>query len=172
MKRNLHAGKRLSSGFSLNAFTDNECYEIHLATLEILEKTGVFLADDQALDIFDGGGAVVNPKNKIVKIPPYLVEDAIRTAPPKLFLAGRTPNNDIVLESNRVGFTTFGEGVFVIDPYNGELRKPTKKDVADAAKLADYLNEIDVYERAIGAHDVPQEVGQIHNAEAELGISK
>ena len=92
---------------------------------------------------------VVNPKNKIVKIPPYLVEDAIRTAPPKLFLAGRTPNNDIVLESNRVGFTTFGEGVFVIDPYTGELRKSTKKDVADAAKLADYLSEIDVYERAI-----------------------
>ena len=168
MKRNLHAGKRLSGGFSLNAFTDDECYEIHLATLEVLEKTGVFVADDQALDIFDGGGAVVNPKNKIVKIPPYLVEDAIRTAPPKLFLAGRTPNNDIVLESNRVGFTTFGEGVFVIDPYTGELRKSTKKDVADAAKLADYLSEIDVYERAVGAHDVPQEVGQIHNAEASF----
>ncbi len=53
MKRNLHAGKRLSGGFSLNAFTDDECFEIHLATLEILEKTGIFVADDQALDIFD-----------------------------------------------------------------------------------------------------------------------
>jgi trimethylamine--corrinoid protein Co-methyltransferase len=168
MKRNLHAGKRLSGGFSLNSFTDDECYEIHLATLEVLEKTGVFVADDQALDIFDGGGAVVNPKKKIVKIPPYLVEDAIRTAPPKLFLAGRTPNNDIVLESNRVGFTTFGEGVFVIDPYTGERRKPTKKDVADAAKLADYLSEVDVYERAVGAHEVPQEIAQIHNAEASF----
>ena len=72
------------------------------------------------------------------------------------------------MESNRVGFTTFGEGVFVIDPHSGELRKPTKTDVADAAKLADYLSEIDVYERAIGAHDVPQEVGQMHNAEASF----
>ena len=98
MKRNLHAGKKLSGGFSLNAFTDDECYEIHLATLEVLEKTGVF----------------------------------------------------------------------VIDHYTGELRKPTKKDVADAAKLADYLSEVDVYERAVGAHEVHQEVAQIHNAEASF----
>ncbi|RLC06133.1 MAG: hypothetical protein DRH90_04160 [Deltaproteobacteria bacterium] len=165
MKRNLHAGKKLSGGFGLNSFTEEECDEIHLATLEILEKTGIFVEDEEALDIFDGGGAAVNAKKKIVKIPPYIVEDAIRSAPPKLFLAGRNPKNDTILESNRVGFTTFGEGVFVIDPYTGERRKPTRKDVANAAKLADYLSEIDVYERAVGAHEVPQEIAQIYNAE-------
>ena len=65
-----------------------------------------------------------------------------------------------------MGFTTFGEGVLVKDIDTGELRKPTKKDVCDAARLADALSEVDVYERAVGAHDVPQEVGQMHNAEA------
>lgn len=30
------------------------------------------------------------------------------------------------------------------------------------------MNEIDVYERAIGAHEAPQAVGQLHNAEASL----
>ena len=169
MKRNIHAGQRLSSGFSLNTFSNAECYEIHLATLEILEQTGVFVEDNEALDIFDGGGAIVDPQKKIVKIPPYLVEDAIRSAPPKLFLAGRNPKNDIVLESNRVAFTTFGEGVFVVDPYTGEMRKPTKHDVGNAARLADFMSEVDVYERAIGAHEVPQEVAQIHNAEASFG---
>jgi trimethylamine---corrinoid protein Co-methyltransferase len=168
LKRNLHAGKRLSGGLSLNILTDDELYEIHLATLEVLEKTGVFVEAPVALDIFHGAGALIDKKNKIAKIPPYLVEDAIRSAPPKLFLAGRNPKNDFVLESNRVGFTTFGEGVYVVDPYTGELRKPTKHDVGTSAKLADYLSEIDVYERAVGAHDVPQEVGQIHNAEVSF----
>jgi trimethylamine--corrinoid protein Co-methyltransferase len=168
MKRNLHAGKRLSGGFSLNVFTDDECSEIHLATLEILEKTGIFVEDEKALEIFHGGGALVDQKKKVVKLPSHIVEDSIRSAPQKLFLAGRNPQNDIVVESNRVSFTTFGEGVFIIDPYTGELRKPDKKDVGNAAKLADYLDEIDIYERAIGAHDVPQEVAQIHNAEASF----
>ena len=168
MKRNLHAGRRLSGGFSLNVFTNDECEEIHLATLEVLEKTGVFVENDQALEIFHGGGAIIDEKCKVVKLPSHIVEDAIRSAPQKLFMAGRNPENDIVLESNRVGFTTFGEGVFIIDPYTSELRKPDKTDVGNAAKLADYLSEIDVYERAIGAHDVPQEVAQIHNAEASF----
>jgi trimethylamine--corrinoid protein Co-methyltransferase len=168
VKRNLHAGKRQSGGFSLNIFTEDELNEIHLATLEILQKTGVFIEDEEALDIFDGGGATIDRENKIVKIPPYLVEDAIRSAPSKLFLAGRNPKNDIVLESNRVHFTNFGEGIMVVDPYTGELREPTKADVANTAKIVDYLDDIDVYERAVGAQDVPQAVGQLHNAEAWL----
>ena len=168
MKRNLHAGKRLSGGLRLQVLTDDELNEIHLATLEVLEKTGLFIGDDEALDVFDGGGALVDRNKNIVKIPPYIVEDAIRTAPSKLMLAGRNPANDYIMESNRVGFTNFGEGIFVVDPYTGELRETTKADVADSAKICDYLSEVDVYERAVGASDVPQQSVQLHNAEAWL----
>lgn len=168
MKRNLHAGKKLSGGLSLNVFTDDELNEIHLATLEVLEKTGVFVEDEEALEILDGGGAAVDPKTKMVKIPPYLLEDSVRSAPSKILLAGRNPKNDFVLESNRVGFTCFGEGILVVDPYTGELREPTKADVTASAKLCDYLDSVDVYERAVGAHDVPQELAQVHNSEAWL----
>ena len=93
MKRNLHAGKQLSGGFSLNIFSDDELQEIHLATLEVMEKTGLYIEGEEALEIFHGGGATVDRKNKIVKFPPYLVEDAIRSAPPKILLAGRSPGS-------------------------------------------------------------------------------
>jgi len=166
LKRNLHAGKRQSGGLSLNIFSEDELYEIHLATLEVLQKTGVFVEEQEALDIFDGGGAFIDRKNRIVKIPPYLVEDAVRSAPSKLNLAGRNPKNDIVLESNRVGFTNFGEGVQMLDLFTGEVRPSTKADVASTALMVDYLSDVDVYERAVVAHDVPQEVVQVHHAEA------
>ena len=168
MKRNLHAGKRQSGGLGLKLFTDEELEEIHLATLEVLEKTGLLFDDEEALDVLDGSGAIIDRKNRIAKFPPYLVEDAIRSAPSKLLLAGRNPRHDFVMESNRVGFTNFGEGVFIIDPYTGEHRETTKADVAASALIADYLSEIDVYERAVGAGDVPQETVQLHNAEAWL----
>jgi trimethylamine--corrinoid protein Co-methyltransferase len=168
MRRNLHAGKRQSGGFSLNVFSDDELDEIHLATLEVLEKTGLYVEDEEAVEIFHGGGAIVNKSKKIVKMPPYLVEDSIRTAPSKVILAGRDSNNDMVIESNRVGFTNFGEGLNIIDPFTGELRKTVKSDVADSARLVDYLSDIDVYERAVGASDVPEKVCQIHCAEASL----
>ena len=166
MKRNLHAGKQMSGGFSVNVFTDDELREIHLATLEVLEKTGLFVEDEEALTIFGDHGATIDPKRKIARLPPYLVEDCIRTAPSKFILYGRNPKNDVVLESNRVCFTNFGEGIYVDDINTGEHRITTKQDVADSAVLADYLDNIDVYERAVGAVDKPPETLNIHNAHA------
>ncbi len=154
--------------FSLNSFNDDQLYEIHLATLAVLEKTGIFVETQEALEIFDGGGAEVDREKKIVKIPPYVVDDAIRSAPSKIVLAGRRPENDTVLETGRVHFTNFSEGVEVVDPYTGEQRSPTKADLARAATLVDYLSDIDVCEKAVGAGDVPREVAPLHNAEAML----
>jgi len=133
--RNLFAGKLQIGGLSVNIFTEDELEQIHSATLEVLERTGLFVGDKEAREALDGGGAIVHKKTSTVKFPPYLVEDAIRSAPSKVLLAGRDPKNDIVLESNRVGFTNFGEGVFVIDLYTGERRETTKKDVADSARI-------------------------------------
>ncbi len=70
MRRNLHAGKRQSGGLNLKIFTDDELDEIHLATLEVLEKTGLFFGDDEALEVLDGGGAIIDKKSKIAKFPP------------------------------------------------------------------------------------------------------
>ena len=48
MKRSLHAGSTQTGGFSLNVFSDDALEDIHLATLEVLQKTGVFVDDDEA----------------------------------------------------------------------------------------------------------------------------
>jgi trimethylamine--corrinoid protein Co-methyltransferase len=168
LKRSLHAGKKQSGGFSLGAFTRDELRDIHLATLEVLEKTGVFVESEEALDIFNDGGAQVNAETKMVRIPPYLVEDAIRSAPSTFVAAGRIPESDVVLESNRVTFTNFGEGIMINDPYTGEHRETRKADLANAAILVDYLDNIDVYERSMLSHDVPLETSPLHNAEASL----
>jgi len=168
MKRNLHAGRQLSSGLSLNILTDDELDEIHYGTLEVLNETGVYVESEEALDCFEKGGAVVNRDTKIVKIPPHIVEDAVRSAPPKVVLYGRDPKHDIVLETTRVHFTNFSEGVMVNDPYTGENRPPVKQDLVDSAKVIDYLDEIDFCEKALGAHDVDQNTVPLHNAEAYL----
>jgi len=90
MKQNLHADIQLNGGLSLNVLTDDQVNEIHLGTLEILDQTGVFVEDEKALDCFESGGARVDRESKMVQIPPHLVEEAIRSAPSKVILAGRT----------------------------------------------------------------------------------
>ncbi len=165
MKRNLHAGRRRSGGLRLDIFTEDELADVHLATLDVLERTGVYVESEEAQEIFAGAGARVE-RDGVVKIPGYVVEEAIASTPSRLVMYGRDPKHDIVLEDGRVGFTNFGEGINVVDPYSGELRQTTKQDVADCSKIIDALPEIDVIERPLGAHDVPEVTGPLHNAEA------
>ena len=165
MKRNLHAGRRRSGGLRLDVFTEDELSDIHLATLDVLERTGVYVESEEAQEIFAGAGARVQ-SDGIVKIPGYVVDEAIASTPSRLVCYGRDPKHDIVLEDGRVGFTNFGEGINVVDPYTGELRQTVKQDVADCSRIIDALPEIDVIERPLGAHDVPEPTGPLHNAEA------
>ena len=168
MKRRAHAGRARSGGFSLNAFTDDEFHDIHLATLEVLEHTGVHTDDREAMGIFENGGAAVDHSAGVVRIPPRVVEAAIDAAPERVFAAGRNPKDDLMLDAGRVGFTTFGEGLKIVDLESGELRTPTKRDVADTARLADCLSELDTYEIAVGAQDQPPATASIHAYEAAL----
>lgn len=165
MKRNLFAGRTRFEGVQFNVLSPDDLTDIHLGTLEVLERTGVFVEDEEAREIFAGAGATVDAKN-VVRIPAHVVEQAVRTAPGAIFLAGRNPKNDIVLQPGRVGFTNFGEGVQIIDPYTGELKVPTKQDVADTARVVDALPNVDVYERAVVAEDVDQRAVHLHQAQA------
>ncbi|MCF8069851.1 MAG: trimethylamine methyltransferase family protein [Desulfobacterales bacterium] len=168
MNRNLQSCRVQNMGFGLNTISDDGLNDIHLATLEVLSKTGVYVGDDEALEIYHAGGANVDKNKKIVKIPPHVVEDAVRSTPSKFVACGRIPEQDVILEANRVCFTNFGEGISITDPYTGELRPTYKSDVANAALLVDKLEHIDVYERAMLSSDVPHEVSALHNAEASL----
>ena len=166
--RGMQAGGLRNAGLQMRVFTEEELREIHLATLEVLEKTDIYVQDEQAREVFDGGGARVDRASGIVRLQPYLVEEAIRSAPSKFVAAGRVPESDVVLEANRVHFTNFGEGIMIRDLQTGKLRETVKQDLADAAVLIDYLEHLDVYERAMLSHDVPVEVSPLHNAEASL----
>ncbi len=162
MKRNLQAGRPGSGGLSLSVFTEAELDDIHLASLEVLERTGVWVEADDALDIFRDGGCAVDGETRMVRIPPHLVEAAVRSAPPKNYLCGRDPDQDIVLEAGRVYFSNFDEGIMVVDPRSGERRHPLLRDVHEAARLVDALPDIDTYESAVHPGDVPEETASLH----------
>ena len=168
MKRNPFAGRTRSSGLSLNVFTDDEVQDIHLATLEVLERTGIWVELKEALDIYSDGGCVVDRESSMVRIPPHIVEEAIASAPPTVVLCGRDPKNDIVVGAGRVGFSNFGEGIKVIDPTTGELRASTKHDLGEIARLVDALPEVDVFEMAVVSGDQPPETFSLHNHEAAI----
>lgn len=153
-----------TGGFGFDVFAADEIEKIHLATLEVLKSTGLYVGSDEALDILEGGGAIVDRKKRIVKFPAYIVEDCIRSAPPNIVQYGRESRHDVHLEGKRVHFCTFGQGVNIMET-DGTVRPSNCDDVGKAALLTDAMEEVDVCERSLTAGDAPDNVAPIWEAE-------
>jgi len=122
--------------------SDSQLKELHLATLQILERTGVTFDCQEAIDILGEAGAdVSNPKR--VKIPSYLVEQALRTAPKTITLYTREGEPVIVLNGMTGShFGGFADCPDFLDPYTRKRRLCYVKDIADTARVVDALPNI------------------------------
>ena len=170
MRRMSRSGIGTTAGFGLSAFSKDELDSIHYATLQILQDTGVKVLNENALEVFHGGACEVERFEGygIVKIPSYVVEECTFWAPRTIVYDGRNPDDDFVAEPNRVGFTTFGGCINVIDPNSRELRRATKQDCGDLTRLCDHLNEICVAVRSVNSTDCPSGTISVHNLETMI----
>ena len=168
MVRELRAGYKQLAGFSINMFTDDELALIHQATLNVLENTGLMVMNEEAQEIFYSHGCQVDKGTGIVKVPPYIVEEAIRSAPSEILLAGRCPDHDYTMGGRRVGFTNFGVAVNMFDLETGQIRNSTYKDAIEAATMVDALEGIDVHLAPLTSRDKPSQVQNFYTAEAAL----
>ena len=151
---------------SLNILTPHEVQRIHEATLNIIENVGVRFPSKRALEIWEAYGARVDHDRMIVKVKPHLIEEALKKAPPVYPLAARDPAQDLMLDGNHVYVGTDGCGVEVIDLHSGQRRTSCLQDVADVARIADYLEEVAFHWVAVSAQDKPAETRGLHEIKA------
>lgn len=157
---------------SLNILSQEEILKIHNATLQVIETTGVRFPSQKALEIFEAHGATIDPQTSIVRIPGALVETYLKKAPPFYKLAGLDPSLDLPLDGNHSFLGTDGCGVEIIDAFSGERRRTTKQDVADVARVADYLDAIAFHWVPISAQDCPPHTRSLHELEAIWSVSQ
>ena len=154
-------------GGKIRFFTSEHVEQIHIATLEVLEKVGLCTTSKPILEIFAKGGADVDMENRRIMIPQHLVKEALEKAPKSITLCGRKREYDILLEDSRIYFGLGGTPTpFIRDLEKGEFRRPTKKDFADATRLGDGLERFSFIMAIAGAFDVPYEVEYEHEWEA------
>jgi trimethylamine---corrinoid protein Co-methyltransferase len=163
MRRNLHAGHRGSGGLRLEMFTSDELDDLHLATLDVLERTGIFVETEEAREILAGAGCRVGD-DRVVHIPGHVVEDAVAAAPSRLVCCGRDPKDDTLLEAGRVTFCNFGQAVLLYDVRTGEPRKSVLSDLGDSATLIDALPDIDILMGTLAAPDAPVPTANLYRA--------
>ena len=136
----------------LRVLSEDQIEEIHLAALRILEEVGIHLTHPEALELLHGAGAYVGEGS--VRIPSFLVEEAIRSAPKRITLYGRDGKPAMFLEDHRSYYGPNSDCPDYLDPFTGQRRPCTLKDVAAMATVFDYLPNLNFILEAGIATDV------------------
>ncbi len=156
-----------SRNTSFQRLTKEQCEDIHYASLEILEKTGVYLEDDAAVSILLNSGAERVEANK-VSIPAHLVERAISSAPKQINIYDREGNMAMRLGGSRCYFGPGSDGNNIIDHRTDKRRNGILRDVEEGARICDYLDNIDFVMSLVIPKDKPQEIMDIFQMQAML----
>jgi trimethylamine---corrinoid protein Co-methyltransferase len=142
--------------------TEDQAREIHRAALEILERTGVAVHDAEAIDLLSGGGCHVSGKNG-VRIPPHVVDEALRSVPKRCTVSHRNGARQLFLEDRKSYWGTGSDTPFILDSFTGEKRPTTLRDVEQVSRLVDHLDHMDFLMCMGVAHEIPQTVADKHH---------
>ncbi len=147
--------------------SDDQLERLHHASLEILDRTGVCLYEDEALDLLKKAGLQVDEGNR-VRIPPGLVEWALSVAPKRVVLCDRHGRRAMPLERQNVFFGPGSDCPNVLDHRTGVRRPGRLRDVEEGVRVCDALPNIDFLMSICIASDVEQETADRHQMRAML----
>jgi trimethylamine--corrinoid protein Co-methyltransferase len=140
------------SGYRM--FTDAQLEEIHLASLEVLRRTGTRVFEAESLSLLQDAGCTVTDET-LVRFPAAVVEDALSYVPSRIVLCNRSGEPRVHLEGHRTYFGTGSDLPNTLDLETGERRLSLLSDVERTARLADALPNLDFVMSMALPSDVP-----------------
>jgi trimethylamine--corrinoid protein Co-methyltransferase len=147
--------------------SDDQLERLHHASLEILDRTGVCLYEEESLDLLEKAGVKVEDGNR-VRIPPGLVEWALSVAPRRVVLCDRNGRRVMPLERGNVFYGPGSDCPYVMDHRTGDRRLGMLRDVEETIRVCDALPNIDFIMSICVPSDVEQETADRRQMRAML----
>jgi trimethylamine--corrinoid protein Co-methyltransferase len=154
----------MAENMKLKLLTESEVSALYEKCIYLLSSKGVKVTNHQeALKILDKGGAQVDYDNEQVKFPREVIEDALRSVPNSIAMAGQIEENDFTLPDAKGVFcvsTATGPPIYV-EPETQTRRDVTLADVAEWGQLSSVLDEINAVHFP-SPQDTPEETTDVY----------
>jgi trimethylamine--corrinoid protein Co-methyltransferase len=134
--------------------------KLHQATINVLEKTGIQIEDEQSLKFLEESGAKVDFKKKRVFLHEYLIKEALTKAPRIVKIYSRDNKFNLSFGSNRTYSHTPEGALYVIE--NHELINATLNHLKKMAILVDALDGIDFFIPNVIPNDVNPNIAPVY----------
>jgi trimethylamine--corrinoid protein Co-methyltransferase len=157
-------------GSAFKRLSEGQAQKLHFAGMEILDRTGVRLHHQPAINLLKKAGARVTEGTR-VRISPKMVERALNTVPKQITLFNRHGKPAIQLGGQCTYYGTGSDCLNIIDHRTGERRKPILNDIVDGMILCDALPNIDFVMCMFLPVDVPVQYADRYQMSAMLNTT-
>ena len=120
----------------------------------ILETQGVFVENDDAIELFTMNG--ITRKDSRFFIPSDIVDKCLSTVPNEIKLFDREGNEHIDLKNDEVHFDPGSAAILILDVNTGDIREALTEDFIRFSKVVEQLEHIEAQSTALVYNDVPK----------------
>ncbi len=144
----------------LKLLSGSNVKDIHVSSLEVLEKAGVIVKNKPALKLMGDAGCTI--ESNLVKIPGSLVDEMLKKVQSEFTLHSRDGEKAYVVGGDNVIYNPGSAAIFFIDRDSGEMRRAKAKDFKDLVRLTDALENIHAQSTAMVPADVAEKISDLY----------
>jgi trimethylamine--corrinoid protein Co-methyltransferase len=146
----------------LQLLSNDVVENIHNASLDVLEKTGVIVKNAEALKLLKDSGCDVNLDKKTVRIPQRFVKECLSKTHSIVNLHSRDGKKELEIGKMNTVFNPGSSAVYFSDHETGDIRQPRSKDLVQLVRLVDALKYIQAQSTAMLPSEVPEAIGDLY----------
>ena len=146
---------------------DHEILKLHQAALRVLESTGMRITHSPGRRLLQSAGCRVE-SGDIVRFPQEMVDEHLAMAPSTWTLYSRTGKEALHLGGPQACFGPGTDLPYILDLHTSRRRTCRMDDVAQAALLADGLEELDFVSTQLCPANLPPHLVHVQSFKAVL----
>jgi trimethylamine--corrinoid protein Co-methyltransferase len=154
---------------NINFLSSESLSHIDIASLQVLEKTGVVVKNTEAISLLKDAGCIFNSGR--VLIPQELVKECIEKVPAAFNLFSREGKRIEFVGQDAVLFNPGSAATYFKDYQSREIRKATRQDMEDIVHIVNGLNFMKIQSTAVIPSDVPEHVSDLYRLYIILKLS-
>ncbi len=147
----------------LTLMNEEQIQEAHRNVLRVLSETGVRVDSPAILQLLESKLGL-RSQDRIIRFPPEIVEDAIRSAPHTIDVYDRRGEHRLKLGENRLSFGVGVTALFYQNPFDEKLSQFTRQNFQDLVRLGSCLKHYDVISTVGIVRDVPEELTDLYGS--------
>ena len=143
---------------TLEILSEEAVENIVAEALSVLEKTGVFVENEEARSFLTQFGVRVEGETKRAHIKSDTVEKCLETVPRHIRVYDRDGELAMDLQGFNPHFDPGSAAINILDSRSEEVRKPNTRDLIHFAKVTDALDSFAAQSTGVVPADVPEQI--------------